>query len=228
MVTIPKLEKKYRQASLKDVNDSKTWVLKKMSYLRQATAHGLMAFGQKFVTKPEIGKMYMYFYDAKTKDELEYWDKFPCMICVDYAKNGWYGLNLHYLPVRQRYVLLEQLMEFANNDKLDSTTRLKLSYELLKAAGHVQPCFKQYLFGHIRSKFLLIDPSEWHLAVSLPVQQFVKGGTGKNSGNKFWARRVWGNTGRSSSGGKPSGGGSPHKGHTKVATGRYVKEAKSR
>ena len=52
----------------------------------------------EFLT-PEIGKMYLFQYDAKHKKILPYWDRFPLIFPFDYAKDGFYGINLHYLPV---------------------------------------------------------------------------------------------------------------------------------
>ena len=31
--------------------------------------------------RSEIGSMFMFFYDAKTRDKLPYWDSFPCTSC---------------------------------------------------------------------------------------------------------------------------------------------------
>ena len=39
----------------------------------------------------------MFFYDAKTQDKLPYWDYFPLCIPIKKYKNGFMGLNLHYL-----------------------------------------------------------------------------------------------------------------------------------
>ena len=50
------------------------------------------------VAKPLMGRMYMYFYDPKTKETLPYYDRFPLIIMVKKEKGGFTGLNLHYLP----------------------------------------------------------------------------------------------------------------------------------
>jgi len=36
------------------------------------------------------------------------------------------------------------------------------------------PCIKRYLYSHIESRFLQIEASEWDIAATLPVEQFVK------------------------------------------------------
>jgi len=56
------------------------------------------------------GLMVTYVYDAKTKDKLPYWDRHPLIIVTDVTKDGWYGINFHYLAAAQRLALLEALM----------------------------------------------------------------------------------------------------------------------
>ena len=124
-----------------------------------------------------IGKMFLYFYDAKLKEQLPYWDKFPLIVCVDLAEDGWYGLNLHYLPFPMRVKLFDDLLTIADDKRLDKIERLKISYGLLR--GFVQfpeakPCFKRYLTTHVKSELLEIEPIDWEIAIFLPLQKFQK------------------------------------------------------
>lgn len=123
-----------------------------------------------------IGKMYMYFYDPKGKDTLPYYDRFPLVIPIQPYDDGFLGLNLHYLPMRQRIILLDKLYDTLNNDKFDDTTKMRLSYRLLSGARkfrEFEPCLKRYLFQHMRSKMICIEPDKWEVAVFLPVEKFV-------------------------------------------------------
>lgn len=139
------------------------------------------------LTSIEIGNMYQYVYDAKWKNELPYWDKFPLTIVIEKYTDGFLGLNLHYLSPPIRAVLLDQLMVFKTAnlgtslphlvDKTTSDTKLKLSWKLLKdSARHrmVYPCVKRYLYGHVQSNFLMVDPTEWENAIFLPIENFQK------------------------------------------------------
>lgn len=122
-----------------------------------------------------LGKMYFYYYDPKTKDMLPYWDKFPLVIPIETYRDGFLGLNLHYISPKQRLVLLDALSEYANNSKYDETTRLRLTYSKLKNIGKAykaKPCIKKYLFKHVDSRFLEIEANEWDIAVLLPFQNF--------------------------------------------------------
>lgn len=124
-----------------------------------------------------IGKMFLYFYDAKMKEELPYWDKFPLILCVDVAEDGWYGLNLHYLPLPLRIKLFESLLTLADNQQLDKVDRLRMSYKVLKGFSQfpeAKPCFKRYLASYVQSDLLEIEPVDWETAVFLPVEMFQK------------------------------------------------------
>src|SRR5210317_1545107 len=65
----------------------------------------------RLTTKPIPGSMYMYFYDAKHKATLPYFDRFPLVFPYASAPGGFMGLNLHYLPLDQRAVLMNALYD---------------------------------------------------------------------------------------------------------------------
>lgn len=121
------------------------------------------------------GRMYMYVYDAKTKDKLPYWDAFPVIFPVSTFSGGFYGINMHYLPPLLRAKLMDALYTIANNNKFDDSTKLKISYEALKSASSMKlfrPCFKKYLYTQVKSRFIYIEPKEWDIAMFLPLQKF--------------------------------------------------------
>ena len=70
--------------------------------------------------------------NAKFKKTLPYYDGFPLIIMLGPAPNGFYGLNLHYLPHSLRAKFLDQLYDTTNNEKYDSTTRFRLTYDILQ------------------------------------------------------------------------------------------------
>ena len=134
---------------------------------------------------PRPGKMFTFFYDPKTKEQLPYYDTFPLILFVDTAPGGFYGLNMHYLPPAARARLFDALLDTANNNKLNDTTRLRLSYSILTSAAKYsafRPTFKHYLTGHVKSKVVEIDAPEWSIALFLPTESFRKAGT-----RKVWA-----------------------------------------
>jgi hypothetical protein len=123
-----------------------------------------------------IGRMYFFYYDAKNKDKLPMWDRFPLVLPIERYGTGFLGLNLHYLGVDGRRALLSQLLKYKNNSRMNETTKLRLSYDLLqstKASKLAEPCIKRYLFSQVRSQFIEVTADEWDRAIELPVQQFV-------------------------------------------------------
>jgi len=128
------------------------------------------------VSTPEIGKMYMFLYDAKHKDTLPYWDAHPLVFPIEFYPDGFLGINLHYLPPNQRAALLSKLVDLQNNDKYNDSTKLIISYNILKESSSrykgFENCVKRYLFGHIRSQFSLVHSADWAKVVVLPLQKW--------------------------------------------------------
>lgn len=122
------------------------------------------------------GNLYMFLYDAKNKDTLEYWDRFPLVFPFRAVEGGFLGLNLHYLPYKLRATLMDRLLQFKNNDKFDETTRLRYSWSLIAGVSKfkmAEPCVKHYLKQHVKSPFVKVDAQDWSTAMMLPVESFV-------------------------------------------------------
>ena len=129
----------------------------------------------RLTARPLVGQMYMYYYDAKGKATLPYFDRFPLVFPFKKVKGGFYGLNMHYLPLPLRAKLMDALYGTASNTRFDESTRLKISYQMLESAAkykEFQPCIKRYLTTQVRSKFMYIYPSEWDVALFLPLERF--------------------------------------------------------
>ena len=147
---------------------------------RQATSVRPMQISRdrdRITGRAAVGRMYFFFYDPKTKADLPYYDTFPLIFKVANTQGGFYGINLHYLPYKLRAKLMDALYEIVSNQKYDDSTRLRLSYQLLNSASkyrYFKPTFKKYLNKHVRSRFVEINPSEWDIALFLPVERFEK------------------------------------------------------
>ena len=113
------------------------------------------ALTQKSSPKVEtpIGNMYMYFYDAKHKKTLPYYDGFPLILMLGPASNGFMGLNLHYLPPVLRAKILDAVLSRSGG----------------VPKKYLAPAQKHYLFNHVKSKFALVDKPEWEIATFLPM-----------------------------------------------------------
>jgi hypothetical protein len=127
-----------------------------------------------------IGKMYFFWYDPKTKATLPTYDRFPLVFPIERYPDGFLGLNLHYLSFNERSALLNTMMKFRNNNHMNATTKLRVTYDLLnntsKIAGAMRPCIKRYLFTQVRSSFVEVTADEWDKAMQLPVAVWVSKG----------------------------------------------------
>lgn len=140
--------------------------------------------GQNLSANIVPGNLYMFIYEAKHKETLPYWDRFPLVFPYEKTKTGFMGLNMHYLPYQLRVQLLDRLMQFTNNKRMDASTKLKYSWALIGGVSKfkaAEPCIKQYLDSQVRSSFKLIPAQDWATAMLLPVESFV----GANK-NKVW------------------------------------------
>jgi len=127
------------------------------------------------------GNMYMMFYNAKTKDKLPYYDRFPLVIPFDTrsVKNGFYGINLHYIHPQDRQDLLENLYRYKTADRTSGPTGegVELRYEYIQSITRLKaakPCVKRYLYGKILREPLQVDMEYWDVAAMLPTADFGK------------------------------------------------------
>lgn len=123
----------------------------------------------------KIGRMYFFTYDAKHKDTLPFWDSCPMVLPIGETSTSILGLNLHYLPMSERAKLLDALLVLVNNDKMDETTKLKVSYQILSSVSRYKlfkPCIKEYLKSNFTSRFIEIPIQHWEMAIFLPVAKW--------------------------------------------------------
>ncbi len=176
------LQKYEKRAASAGVNaytaKARSWFLSNVASLTRANSRRLLRDDEAIKRSGFIsGRMFMFIYDPKGKDELLYYDKFPLSIMIGPAENGFYGLNLHYLRPRTRALFLAKLTEFTNNKNFDETTKFTLTYNLLKATARLKefkPCFKHYLTSNVRSNFMEVPAEYWETAIFLPTEQFKK------------------------------------------------------
>jgi len=159
--------------------DSLKWLTKKISELKNPSGIASIINNEAFrkTNRFVVGGLYYFYYDPKTKKDLPYYDRFPLVLVLERYKDGFLGLNLHYLPVKYRIALLDKLMDFAILDENNDIMRMRVSYDILNASKRYKefrPCLKKYLYNHVQSKILAVQPNEWDIAVYLPIQQFKK------------------------------------------------------
>jgi hypothetical protein len=158
--------------------DAYKWLLKKIQDIRKPET---IAAGLKSETptrrtlKVALGKLYCFYYDPKTKDDLPYYDRFPLVLVLERYPDGFLGLNLHYLPIKYRVAFLDKLMNYATWNDDENPMKIRITYDILNASRRYRefkPCIKKYLYNHCKSRILTIEPQEWDVAIFLPMQLF--------------------------------------------------------
>jgi hypothetical protein len=158
-------------------SEARSWLMSKLGKLRiPSDRSNILNDAHRISGRAFIGRMYLFHYDAKYKETLPVWDKFPLVIPMETYQDGFLGMNLHYLDPYTRLALLDRLHDFINNDKYDDTTKFRLSYDLLSKSRRyrmIEPCIKRYLANHIISSIIYIEPNNWETACFLPFQKMV-------------------------------------------------------
>jgi len=159
-------------------NNANLWLREQAQSVRNVSNPKQLLTKQtdRMVTAITVGRMYLFMYDPKMKDELPYYDRFPLIFPFKRVQGGFYGINMHYLPHMLRAKLMDNLYSLANNKNYDDSTKLKLSYQLLQRASkfkYFEPCVKHYLNSHVRTRFLWVPADQWETALFLPLERFV-------------------------------------------------------
>jgi hypothetical protein len=162
---------------------SRDWFRKTASSFGRVSESQLLKGGsERLRTNISIGSMYMYTYDAKHKKTLPYFDRFPLVFPFKKVSGGFMGINLHYLPLPYRAKLMDSLYSISNNNRYNETTKIGMTYNILNGSSkfrYFKPCIKKYLTTQLRSKFLYVYPSEWDIALFLPLERFEGAGKSK-------------------------------------------------
>lgn len=157
--------------------NSRTWLREQAQTVRQVNnPRNMLQNNDRLVTNIGVGRMYLFMYDPKTKEDLPYFDRFPLIFPFRKVTGGFYGINMHYLPHMLRAKLMDALYTVANNRNNDDTTKLRLSYQILESTSkfrYFKPCVKHYLNNHVKSRFLWVPAEQWDTALFLPLERFV-------------------------------------------------------
>lgn len=129
------------------------------------------------VRRLEIGKMYFFEYVAKysgignddipVSQQLPVFDRYPLVLPFSTAPNGFIGINLHYLPIKIRAWLLDQLMRTANVP----ANKLRINWQLLSSLSRANVgkyATHRYLLNHITSPFRMVKIDDYPNAIMLP------------------------------------------------------------
>ena len=115
--------------------EARNWLRQKAAEVRTVNPKATIQQGPFLTNRISPGNMYLFAYDPKTKEDLPYYDRFPLVFPFRKVQDGFYGINMHYLPPLLRAKLMDALYDTVNNDKMDETTRLRINYRILQSAA---------------------------------------------------------------------------------------------
>jgi len=125
-----------------------------------------------------IGWMYMFNYQPLYKTKEKYYDTFPLVYILRLDRDGFVGINLHYLPPVMRERVFLALQKYGSGSFENEDSRLVLRYEYMMKQPffrhHLKPCIKKYLYRRMDSFILKIPPDDWYIASFLPLARFKK------------------------------------------------------
>ncbi len=154
---------------------SRAWYYRRVKELQNATSSRTLMREGKLQKTVSPGFMAFFIYDAKFKKKLPFWDAFPLIMVLDRARDGFYGINLHYVSVNTRMELLRELIKYDTNPYLTKKSKLNYTWQTLNRLHPIlKPMTKRYLYSHMRSLFRRIDGPDWGFAAMLPVAEFQK------------------------------------------------------
>lgn len=130
-----------------------------------------------------VGQMVFFKYkpqDDKFLRSAKAYDVFPLVVITKVYKDGFEGLNLHYISQKWRRLLFDAMetklpMKRAGDD---SVTRLGVSYSVLDGSrkfAFFKPCYRRYVIEGLRKRPILIPSDFWDVLVDVDLALFVKG-----------------------------------------------------
>ena len=152
---------------------------------------------KKITARPNYGMMNLFWYKHLNAKRLKYYDLYPLVIPFKRHRNGFTGLNFHYLSVPMRMNLLERLSAFEDSGTLysldvnDIDQLLAFEWMEVKGMKGIKPIVRRYLANYVYSNFLKIGLEDMVVASLLPVERFYTGDLWNDRMDRVNPRRVW-------------------------------------
>jgi len=174
------------------------WYRSKINDLAPRITAGEMLAQGKSTATPNFGLLNLFNYKPLGPERLKYYDMFPLVLPFKFHRNGFTGLNFHYLSIPMRIDLLRRLDAMFEEDaelyRLDSHNQgrvLAMTWSRIKGMRGVKPCVKRYRAMYVYSNFLKIEVHDMAAAVLLPVEKFYEGDLWADKQGRVISRDVW-------------------------------------
>jgi hypothetical protein len=122
-----------------------------------------------------IGKLVFFKYEAITPNI--FYDMFPMVFPISVEYPTFIGYNFHHLDILTRAYVLDNMFPLAaTTEYLPDGSKFNMSYETVKNSPHLMDlpgCLRKYRLDKIQSPIAIIPPSEWDIALFLPLERMV-------------------------------------------------------
>ena len=173
------LEEKESYKSSNGENPTYPWYNEKVKDLISISEKPseLLSKWERRRNKVQLFRFNMFFYDAKTKKTLPYFDMFPLVFPLRRFGDTFTGINVHYLPPSFREDFFNIYTRFKLNDEFDETTLYRMTWSKISRFKVMRPLLRKYSLSNIKSRFLVLRADEVPIAMSLPLTRLVKPNT---------------------------------------------------
>ena len=135
------------------------------------------------------GQMYYFKYLAEPTNI--YYDRFPLVFVVKKRGQLFEGINFHYMHMKYRTQVLDDMKPFFDSDEITEDTRLRVkAYRQIilnsKKYRFARATYHRYRMENIRSKIIKISPTSWNTAILEEAEKFVMGAGGKKESQRVF------------------------------------------
>lgn len=152
------------------------WFRRQVLQLTAIQRQELLRTGRQIRILPNtaLGKLYFFQYFPKHEKTLPWYDVFPLVVPLRITRSSFMGINLHYLPPMLRARVMDLLYRFLLMPNESKPLPPRARFRAIRQLPLLRPCYKQYLYTHVRSPFVDIPVPYWDVVAFLPLHLFRK------------------------------------------------------
>ena len=177
------------------------WYRSKIQQIAPRLSPEKMIAEGKTTARVNYGMLNLFLYKPLWAANLKYYDMFPLVIPFKWYRNGFCGVNFHYLSIPMRVALLERLSEFQEEHELYARDRrnesgtqsdvLALTWQKISGMRGIKPTIHRYLNKYVYTNFLKIELEDMVASILLPVERFNTGDIWNDRKDWVEPRDVW-------------------------------------
>jgi len=157
---------------------AKQWLINAMKFIKTPAKKGtdkeyldILRDRSKNAKRKLIGQVLLFRYRPENK--VKFYDKYPLVLITSFTKSGFVGVNLHYIPPkdRLRLILLMNSLVLNVSEKDRQKIRIRIFSLINKKifTKYKSTVMNAYIGKNIVGKPKITTPEEWTMFAFLPV-----------------------------------------------------------